>query len=86
MFGKVTKAKEIGSLTDYLVNNQAFRHLALGVHKSKKDFFGNVEAYLDKELLGKTQPAEPLNLNTRGRNSTTNSSAKKPQRRDRNNF
>jgi hypothetical protein len=34
IFG-VGKAKEIGGLTDFLVNNEAFRHIALKTHKNK---------------------------------------------------
>ena len=53
MFMRMKKSSDIGSLTDFLVGNQAFRNLALGFHKQKQSFFGNVEQFLDKEILGK---------------------------------
>lgn len=35
MFGKMSRSKEIGSLTDFLVGNPTFRNLALSFHKQK---------------------------------------------------
>jgi hypothetical protein len=65
------KAKDIGSLTDFLVSNPLFRQFALGIHNGKKDLMKNAEQYLDKELLGKEAPKKPLNLNTKGRNTAS---------------
>jgi hypothetical protein len=42
MFGKYSRSKEIGGLTEFLVGNSTFRNLALGFHKQKQSFFGNV--------------------------------------------
>lgn len=74
MFMKIGSAKEIGGLTDFLVNNPSFRQFALKTHQNKKSIFGNIEAYLDKEILGKdyVKKEEPLHLNTKGRNYSNN--------------
>lgn len=47
------KAREIGSLTDFLVTNPMFRQFALKTHKTRLSFWKRTEQYLDKELLGK---------------------------------
>ena len=51
-------------------------------HQKKKSLFGNLENYLDKELLGKDAPKkeEPLHLNTKGRNSASNSNSNYDQK------
>lgn len=51
-FFSMGKAREIGSLTDFLVGNPAFRYLAMSAHEQKKSVANKMEAYLDKELLG----------------------------------
>jgi hypothetical protein len=43
MVSKVNKAKDIGGLTDFLVNNPVFRQLAVGFHQGKKDWLKNTE-------------------------------------------
>ncbi len=53
MFMRIGNAKEIGGLTDFLVNNPTFRQFALKTHSNKKSLLSNIEAYLDKEILGK---------------------------------
>jgi len=71
IFGRMSRSKEIGSLTDFLVGNPTFRNLALGFHKQKQSLFSNVEAYLDKEILGQDykRKEETQRLNTKARNS-----------------
>ena len=71
MFSRVGRAREIGSVTDWLVGNSAFRNMALGFHKTKTNLVGDVEKYLDRELLGKKAPREPLHINTKGRNTSS---------------
>ena len=70
MFFSVRRAKEYKGLTDFLVENPAFRHLALKFHKSTGDAVNNLEKYLDKEILGQEQkkPQDPLRVNTAARN------------------
>lgn len=54
----VRGAKEFPSLTEFLVNNEAFRHMALKTHSTKTTWLGSIEKYLDKDLLGKEEPAK----------------------------
>lgn len=69
-FMSLGSAKELPSLTNFLVNNPAFRHFAMKTHQNKQSMLSRVEQYLDKEILGKESktPEKPLGLNTRGRN------------------
>ena len=52
MLFSVGKAREYKGLTDFLVSNPAFRHMALKFHKTTGDAVNNLESYLDKEILG----------------------------------
>lgn len=54
----VRGAKEIPSFTQFLVNNEAFRHIALKTHSTKSSLFDSIEKYLDKDLLGKEEPVK----------------------------
>ena len=44
---------EIKELTDFLVNNQTFVRAAKTIHSTKSGFFGNIDKFLEKELLPK---------------------------------
>ena len=75
LFSSLGRAKPIGSLTDFLVGNDAFRYLAQSFHLKKQKAARDLEQYLDKELLGR-QPVKqevPLQVNTKGRNTSTQS-------------
>ena len=50
---KLRRAKEIGFVTEFLVNNEMFKKAALGFHNTKKGGTNSLFEYLDKELLGK---------------------------------
>ena len=65
---KTRKAKEIPTLTDFLVNNPFFRKWVLASHKAKSEAINSVDDYLEKELLGKNQ--EPKRkIETRSKNN-----------------
>lgn len=66
----ISRAREHKGITQFLVDNEAFRYLALKMHNNKKKMMGGIENYLDEELLGKEKPKEPLHLNTTKRNTT----------------
>ena len=51
MFSRVSKAKEIPSFTQFLVNNPLFRSLVINFHNEKQKTISNVDKYLEKELL-----------------------------------
>ncbi|CAI2384894.1 unnamed protein product [Moneuplotes crassus] len=55
---RMRKAKEIPELTDFLVNNQTFRKIAVNSSQSKKSFFQKIDNYLEKELIRKDVPKE----------------------------
>ena len=52
---KTKKAKEIPTLTDFLVNNPMFRKMVLTSHQAKQDAINDIDSYLEKELLGKNK-------------------------------
>jgi hypothetical protein len=54
IFGRMKKSRDIGGLTDFLVGNSLFRNLALGFHQKKRNLLSNIESYLDKEIMGKS--------------------------------
>ena len=68
MFTKMYYAKEHKSLTEFLVNNPAFRAFALRTHSAQQDASKAIEKYLDKELLGKTDEASKK-IDTKKNNS-----------------
>ena len=43
MFSKVSKAKEIPSFTQFLVNNPLFRNLVLTFHENKTNAVKNID-------------------------------------------
>ena len=53
---KVKKADDIPHVTNMLVNNPKFRNMVKATESNKKNFWFNIESYLDKELLAKDQP------------------------------
>jgi len=59
LFSRTARAKDIPEVTEYLAKNEAFKKAALGVHRNKKNFFTNLDQYLEKELLGK-EPAQRI--------------------------
>ena len=52
---KLTRAKEIPSLTQFLVNNPMFRNFVMMFHNGKANAMNNLDEYLEKELLTKEQ-------------------------------
>ena len=55
MFSRVSRAKEIPSFTQFLVNNPVFRRLVLTFHNEKTNTINSIDKYLEKELLTKEQ-------------------------------
>ena len=55
IFSKLTKAKEIPSFTQFLVNNPFFRRFVIGFHNSKTDAINKVDDFLEQELLSKEE-------------------------------
>ena len=51
LFKMSRKAKEIPSLTNFLVNNPFFRRWALAFHKEKTETAREVDDYLEKQFL-----------------------------------
>ena len=68
LFTKLYYAKEHKGLTEFLVNNPAFRAFALRTHAAKQDASKAMEKYLDKELLGKTE-GESKKIDTKNNNT-----------------
>ena len=55
IFGKMRKAKEMKTLTQFLVNNPFFRRFVIGFHNTKTDALNSVDNFLEKELLSKEE-------------------------------
>ena len=62
MFSKTSKAKEIPSVTQFLVNNPVFRKFVIGTHNARVEAFEKADNYLEKELLGKDAHAAKYNV------------------------
>ena len=63
MFSKTSKAKEMPSLTQFLVTNPLFRRLVIGFHNEKVEAIEKVDNYLEKELLSKDEYNSKYNCN-----------------------
>ena len=59
---RIRKAREIGFITEFLVNNQTFRKAALTFHNTKTGGTNSLFEYLDKELLDK-EPTKRIETN-----------------------
>lgn len=71
-FFSVRNAKEYKGLTDFLVSNPAFVHMAKTFHEKNKKAVSSMEDYLDKEILGETKPKPetPKKVHTKKRSSS----------------
>ena len=54
-FQRSYKAKEIPSLTNWLVKNQWVRNMVLTFHREKTETINEVDKYLEKQLLNKDE-------------------------------
>jgi hypothetical protein len=81
MLLNIRGAREFPDLTKFLVENPAFRHMAMKVHSTQKNAVDNLEKYLDKEILGKehVEPEKPKGINTRGRNTKQANESRRPE-------
>ena len=55
IFSRLTKAREIPTFTQFLVNNPFFRRFVIGFHNTKTDAINQVDDFLEKELLSKEE-------------------------------
>lgn len=53
LFGQVSNKQDIPELTNFLAQNETFKQAAKNIHNKKKNFFNDIDSYLESELLGK---------------------------------
>eukprot|EP00347_Sterkiella_histriomuscorum_P024385 403331305 len=51
-FFRLKQTQDIKELTDFLAQNETFKKTAKKIHTKKSSFFGNMDSYLEQELLG----------------------------------